>query len=382
MSCTNCFNGCAETVSDQCIKYTGIDVPALGILNGDTLLSVENSIINFLVPVLNGTGIKPIVDEEFLCTVVHKYLPPCTVCTGFTLNEVLAAIIQAACDIQEQIDVIDGTLSELNSIYLIPQIPNDGPCLDVTDTSNTHEVVQEILYKLCEVSNDLNALILEVDTQYVTRGELCTLVTQCINNSAGTALASSKMLPFSPIPYYGSISNYPAAGDGFNSSGAGTGYWARVFMCNGQNGTPDLRGRVAVGATNTPSAVPCPPETLPNSSGNPTYTIGGNVLLWGSNTTVLAVTQIPSHTHIATVTVNDPGHTHSYQERSIWTNSVNNGGNGQQPTNSYVSKTSGSAVTGLNGTNILVSNANAGGNGWHSNVQPSFAVYYIMYIPA
>jgi len=27
MSCTNCFNGCAEILSDQCIKYKIIELP-------------------------------------------------------------------------------------------------------------------------------------------------------------------------------------------------------------------------------------------------------------------------------------------------------------------------------------------------------------------
>ena len=374
MSCTNCFNGCAETVSDQCIKYTGIDVPALGILHGDTLLSVENAITNFLVPVLTGEGIKPIIDPEIICELVHGYLPACTVCTGFTLNEVLSAIIQSACDLQVQLDIVVATLDELNSTYLIPQIPDDGPCLDVAGNAGTHDVLQAVLYKLCSVSNDLATLTTEVHTQYVTRSEICTLVTDCINNSPDTALASNKMLPFSPIPYYGSITE-------FDATGTGSGYWARVFMCNGQNGTPDLRGRVAVGATNTPCAVPCPLETLPNNSGNPAYTVGGNVLLWGSNTTVLAVNQIPSHTHVANVTINDPGHTHTFNtpafeyKADFSTNEKVWRGN-------YTSATTNSGLTGLNGTNVLVSNVATGGNSWHSNVQPGFAVYYIMYIPA
>ena len=41
MSCSNCFNGCAEITSDKCVKYTGADIPALGISYGDTLLHVE-----------------------------------------------------------------------------------------------------------------------------------------------------------------------------------------------------------------------------------------------------------------------------------------------------------------------------------------------------
>ena len=49
MGCSNCFNGCAETTSDQCVKYTGVDIPELGITKGDplslVLLQITNAII-------------------------------------------------------------------------------------------------------------------------------------------------------------------------------------------------------------------------------------------------------------------------------------------------------------------------------------------------
>ena len=48
MSCGGCFTGCVDVTSDQCIKYTGEDVPLLGISNGDTLLSVIDAITSFL----------------------------------------------------------------------------------------------------------------------------------------------------------------------------------------------------------------------------------------------------------------------------------------------------------------------------------------------
>jgi hypothetical protein len=101
MSCSNCYNGCTEIVSDKCVKYTGIDVPILGITNGDTLLHVEQTLINFLVPMLNGTGIIPDISNSIICEVVSKYLPTCSTCTGFTLKDILIALIKAACDLQE-----------------------------------------------------------------------------------------------------------------------------------------------------------------------------------------------------------------------------------------------------------------------------------------
>ena len=49
MGCSNCFNGCAETTSDQCVKYTGVDVPELGIVKGDPLSAVLLQITNAII---------------------------------------------------------------------------------------------------------------------------------------------------------------------------------------------------------------------------------------------------------------------------------------------------------------------------------------------
>jgi hypothetical protein len=45
-NCQNCYNGCVETTSDQCVKYTGVDIPELGIVKGDPLSLVLLQITN------------------------------------------------------------------------------------------------------------------------------------------------------------------------------------------------------------------------------------------------------------------------------------------------------------------------------------------------
>ena len=190
MSCTNCFNGCAETISDQCVKYTGIDVPALGISNGDNLLTVENAITNFLVPAINGTGIKPIIDPNIICNIVKLYLPPCTTCTGFTLNEILTAIVKTVCDLQNQIDDIDTTLATLNANYTI------GCLSDVTASSDTHDILQATINNLCDLSADFAQLLIDFPNTYVNLDDLNTLIQAYLDNHTMDYI-SNKMVPYS-----------------------------------------------------------------------------------------------------------------------------------------------------------------------------------------
>ena len=102
-NCNNCFNGCTETISDQCIKYTGIDVPDLGIRTGDSLSFVEQALITSLTSTLGGEGITIDLSNIDICTLVQNYLPAQPPSEGFTLNDILAALIQVSCSTQSQL---------------------------------------------------------------------------------------------------------------------------------------------------------------------------------------------------------------------------------------------------------------------------------------
>lgn len=119
---------------------------------------------------------------------------------------------------------------------------------------------------------------------------------------------------------------------------------AGYVLCNGSNGTPDLRDRFIVGAGSTYAV---------NASG-------------GSADAVVV-----SHTHAATVT--DTGHIHN-------TNILINDNVGPTTGNEVSSNTGNttyintqSAVTG-----ISVSNATAGVSGTNANLPPYYALCYIM----
>lgn len=388
-TCSNCYNGCAETISDQCVKYTGINVPALGISTGDNLLAVENAIVNFLVPAINGTGIKPIIDPNIICDLVKSYLPACTTCTGFTLNEILTAIIKTVCDLQDQIDAIDVTLATLNANYTI------GCLTGVTASSDTHDIVQAVITNLCSLNSAFSILVAQLAATNVTIFNVDSFIAAYLASSPLTTLASSRMVPYAPIPYFGPLSNYPSIGDSFSIGGVGSGYWANVYLCNGSNSTPDLRGWTLVGVTTgmgggTLSSI-VDPAVNPD---NPVYTITGPDSLNGSTTVTLGIGEIPSHTHPNIVTATAAPHHHFIAsnvsaDSDIALSSTNylakNSTNGD---NSYALRGISDSPSAIGLTSdttetitVTVTNKPIGSGGAHSNVQPSKGCYYIIYIP-
>jgi len=132
--------------------------------------------------------------------------------------------------------------------------------------------------------------------------------------------------------WYGSIGSVPTG-------------W---YLCDGTNGTPDLRDRFVVG-------------------GGSTYAVGAT----GGSANAIVV----SHTHTAssTSTVTDPGHFHSYTQPSPGTLVPNINGTGQ----GAVSGSTGSKTTGITvATSTTVDTA--GTSGTNANLPPYYALAYVM----
>ena len=114
------------------------------------------------------------------------------------------------------------------------------------------------------------------------------------------------------------------------------------LICDGTNGTPDLRNRFIVGAGST-------------------YSVAGT----GGSADAIVV----SHTHTATVT--DPGHFHAVPESTQLLNSGNGFATGVTATARTVN--SASKTTG-----ITVANSTEGSSGTNANLPPYYALAYIM----
>jgi microcystin-dependent protein len=387
MSCTNCFNGCSEITSDKCVKYTGADIPALGIQNGDTLEFVEQTLAQFLISTLNGTGIKPIVDLEGVCSIVANNIPPCVGCAGPTLNDLLQALIDSACDLQDLVNNVTNNLEILEGPY------NEG-CLTVEETtfSNTHNVLQAVIDQLCQTDQLLTTTILSLNN-YVLEDELSNLVVNILEDEGlvgPTTKQYTKMVPYVAYPWFA-----PSLTGLFDSTGKGipTGEYENVYLCNGGNpGVPDLRGRAPVGVTDGTMLGPSMDNAVNPSSSptfNPTYALGTKV---GTNFVTLGIPEIPTHTHI--VNVDDNKHSHfttalgggpfitpSTTNPIVWYQD-----RGNSETYRLQSTTSGALATvglsSLSESNITVSLEDTGQSQAHQNNQPTIGCYYIMYIPA
>jgi len=370
--CNNCYNGCPDIKSDQCIRYTGIDIPILGIESGDSLSYVEQTLIQYLLSTLDGTGIKPDIDPAQLGTLVTSFLLECK---DVSIVDLSIALAKAIVSLETDIDGLTSTVNSINASFTVS-------CLsDVTAESHIHEVVQSIINSLCTLKTNLENLAHDVDVNYVKLDELSSLIDEHIGT--GSTLIKDKMVPYVAVEYYGPLSN-------FDISGAGTGNWIDIYLCNGNHNTPDKRGRIPVGATTGMGGGTFDTTTDPAVAGNPTYVL---LSKGGSNNITLSGSQLPSHTHLASVKVTEDGHYH-YSFNTSTLNGTNlsasnfplkgfsTGGNmGYEIVADNATPTIGKTNSTVTGVKVAVDNSTVGENKSHSNIPPVLACYYIIYIP-
>jgi len=117
------------------------------------------------------------------------------------------------------------------------------------------------------------------------------------------------------------------------------------FLCNGSNGTPDLRDRFIVGAGNSYAV----------------NAVGGT-----------ADAIVVSHTHTATSVVSDPGHLHNVYFAAVA------GGGGSVAGLDSSGTNQPSTLTAYTGITVATTNTTAGVSGTNANLPPYYALAYIM----
>jgi len=197
------------------------------------------------------------------------------------------------CQIEETIGVIEEEVPTDPYILGCLSVPGATDDPTANTSTDTQAVIQAVIDKVCEVQLNLNQFISYVNNTFVAISDINTYIENYINNNPTQTLINNRMVPFSATPYFGSLGN-------FDGSGAGIGEWDRIFLCNGANGTPDLRGRVVVASTTgMPGGGGLDPAVIPILGQVPEWSLGTTS---GAYRVTLESSEIPPHTHVSTVT--------------------------------------------------------------------------------
>jgi microcystin-dependent protein len=337
------FSNCFTTVSDLCVMYTGDPIESLGICTGDNLKEVEAVILTKIQEQASGAGIE-LADITPNCQFIADLL----LGKDKSLGTLLQAAFDAECTLYSLIQQIQ---SDVNSPYAF-----DLKCLTTPANPSRDDIMQSLINNGCANTADIAQIKADLaNTSTDPDSELNTIlgaVADLVGNMLGTQLSSCQggvvklgtgattTVQFNAqVPIRGmvfgdfNLSSFDNTGLGLAS--AGMCGWA---LANSNNGTLDMRGFTASGAT----AIQGP--TL-NAAVNPGSDIDLQTSVGavkGKAKYTLSSSQLPNHTH----SINDPGHSHPFDPRDRQGISDNaNDRNVMVPGSQ--SLTTGSATTGI-----------------------------------
>lgn len=181
---------------------------------------------------------------------------------------------------------------------------------------------------IAEVASTAADAIGEIESQL---GDVGTVLDEI--NGEGTAQTAPSGVPSGGILIWHGAANAIPSG------------WA---LCDGTNGTPDLRGKFVLG-------------------NNDSHAIGST---GGAETVKLAANQMPSHTHVEYFT--GPDYTEGAPAKLNYEANVGKG----STTGTYVKKSYLARASTFN--NLVITTGSAGGTAAHNNMPPYYTLAYIM----
>jgi len=188
-----------------------------------------------------------------------------------------------------------------------------------------------------------------VDTDSTQNVSGKTITSSTINSTiiGGTTAAAGTFTNLTVTGTVTGINTFPAGGI-IMWSGSQASIPSGWLLCDGTNGTPNLRDRFVVGAGNT-------------------YAVGAT----GGSPDAIVV----SHTHTATSSVTDPGHTHNVLRGEGYKGGTSDyAGNANVAGGTYTTPTT-SSTTGIS---VSTSISSTGSSGTNANLPPYYALCFIM----
>lgn len=352
--------GCRPTLSAKCVKYQGpaINIGGFQVCNGDSVNELLQFLIEQLVKEAEGQGVE-LTEITYNCPLVQEAFAG----KNKTVLNLIQGILDLQCTLQENIQAVDDKIEKPFSFSV--------KCLTTPITPSRNEIIQAIINKVCENTTALENITSELgdtediyaNVEDIVGNVLLNMISSCSNNIVKTgtgATASITLTAQNPIGTY-LWGDFPlSAFDGTGKGKASEGYCGWT-LCDGRNGTWDMRGFTAAGATNIGGGTLLP-MVQPGSDPDLITNIGA---IKGQYKVTLTSSQLPDHNH--NITINDPGHAH--QEDSYPVNSIiGKGGSSATNNQTLVRKDTSTSTTGITAN---ISGVTGGSNQPHENRQPT-----------
>lgn len=279
---------CADPVSSNCTLYEGDPIPLLGICTGDTITEVEKVIIDKLLEMTNGTGIVlSSVSVETCSYIKDRFLGK-----DKNISNLIQLLIDSECNLKTLIDQINAKLVPTGNNYIF-----DLKCVTASDPSKIESILQGTIDVLCSLKTSVDNLVANQNNTDIINNNAGNLIKNAITgctgikkNGSGSSVSiefTGMVMPFTAHPFFGPISWFDGNGKGLPGTPA-----CSYYLCNGKNGTPDMRGVVPVGAIQGIPGGPVNPIVDPTGDASLNYAVG---VIAGKNKITISKANLPNY---------------------------------------------------------------------------------------
>lgn len=302
-------DSCFTKLSDECVLYTGepLTIGGTQICTGDRMSEVTAVILQNLLDLAEADGIT-VPDIVSNCPYVTDILANKT--TDLTVR--LQTLYDAACDFNSRLVALETAVE--------PPYPFDLACLTPPSTISRDTILQAAITKICQNTADITTIFNQLadDTSEdsilnavkdLIGNMLISQISSCANNIVKTGTGATATLQFTgQIPIggttFGNFNINAFDNTGLGIASAGMCGWA---ICNGLNGTFDMRGFTPAGSNS--SAIPGGALNTMVQPGLDTDLQNNIGARKGAYKVTLSSSQLPNHQH----TVTQQPHNHTAQ---------------------------------------------------------------------
>ena len=265
-------------------------------------------------------------------------------CQGISASgvaHIIGGIKDTSGDMGDSGQVLSSTGSGLNWIN-----PGDANVSSASNVGTNDASSTDSTHYLAFVSSTSGNNPVRIDTglTYNPSSNILTVGTISATNIEGSLTAGGAVPPGAIIMWSGAENKI---GESVASGGTGSGW----YLCNGSNGTPDLRDKFVVGAGTGSS-----------------YSVDDT---GGAASVTLATANLPSHSHTVSGTTNNDTHNHTIQSSS----SI---GGGTRVTSQNSTGNTASTTSDTHSHSFSATTSDVGSGTAHENRPPYYALCYIM----
>lgn len=352
----------SDKLPSDCVINSGVVDTSLSICIGDSLTEVLQVIID---KIKNSTTDGANVTLNTLVLDVCNDIKNIVGSQPKTVLNVIQALVQYSCVLKTRIDALNTTIvGNLGSGTI------NFKCVTSPAQFSFTSAIQAVIDTLCNLVTQVNEIVNNAGSTTIIDNRINQALNTLLKSIGGNGLIKTINPttqqtnytitgfppPYSMIPYAGPLSNFDASGKGLANTPCDG--W---YICNGNNGTLDMRGFVPVGAIKGVPGGSVESIVDPASDASMNYSIGD---IGGATKRLLVDANIPPHSH----PVIDNGHSHKYLKPRAVTNSDDGG------IADYVAVEDG--FTSIEKSNITIGNSSGGGQPIDIR-QPYRAVLYI-----